>query len=409
MKRTTFFAAALSFASLASIASAADPLQQLRDYLKTAAPERASLEHQPFATTPLSKADAEAARQLLWEDRVAALKIERADEWKSQSIAVGDKTMRLAMKTYGGEPEGGRSLYIAMHGGGSTPPEVNDQQWKMMQTLYKPTDCLYVAPRAPTDTWNLWHEPHIDVMFGRLIEDAILFAGVNPDHVYLMGYSAGGDGVYQLAPRMADRFAAAAMMAGHPNDASPLGLRNLPFTIHVGALDSAYKRNDVAKQWGDKLDALQKADPAGYVHEVLLHPGRGHGLMGEDAVTLPWMAKFKRDPTPDKVVWKQGNALHDQFYWLAVPQGTAKKDQTAIVRRDGQHIDIELADGLKQLTLLFNDRMLDLDQPVVVTQAGKTLFNARLPRTVQSLSRSLADRADPAAAFSARVTVELGQ
>ena len=61
-----------------------------------------------------------------------------------------------------------------------------------------------------------------------------------------MGYSAGGDGVYQLAPRMADRLAVASMMAGHPNDASPLGLRNIGFAIHVGALDSGYNRNKVA-------------------------------------------------------------------------------------------------------------------------------------------------------------------
>ena len=28
------------------------------------------------------------------------------------------------------------------------------------------------------------------------------------------------------------------MMAGHPNDASPLGLRNIGFTLHVGANDN---------------------------------------------------------------------------------------------------------------------------------------------------------------------------
>ena len=41
---------------------------------------------------------------------------------------------------------------------------------------------------------------------------AIVFEDVDPNRVYLLGYSAGGDGVYQLAPRMADRFAAASMM-----------------------------------------------------------------------------------------------------------------------------------------------------------------------------------------------------
>ena len=72
---------------------------------------------------------------------------------------------------------------------------------------------VYLAPRAPTDTWNLWHQAHIDRMFQRLIENLVVFENVDPNRVYLMGYSAGGDGVYQVAPRMADRFAAAAMMA----------------------------------------------------------------------------------------------------------------------------------------------------------------------------------------------------
>ena len=64
----------------------------------------------------------------------------------------------------------------------------------------------YLCPRAPTDTWNLWHQAHIDPLFDRLIENMIIFNEVDPDKVYLMGYSAGGDGVYQLAPRMCDRF-----------------------------------------------------------------------------------------------------------------------------------------------------------------------------------------------------------
>jgi predicted peptidase len=68
--------------------------------------------------------------------------------------------------------------------------------------------------------------------------------------IYLLGYSAGGDGVYQLAPRMADRFAAASMMAGHPNDSTPAGLRNLPFALFMGGDDAAHNRNGVAREGG---------------------------------------------------------------------------------------------------------------------------------------------------------------
>jgi hypothetical protein len=50
------------------------------------------------------------------------------------------------------------------------------------------------------------------------------------------------------------------MMAGHPNETSPIGLRNIGFTLHMGALDSAYNRNKIAAQWAVLLDSLQKAD-----------------------------------------------------------------------------------------------------------------------------------------------------
>ena len=51
------------------------------------------------------------------------------------------------------------------------------------------------APRAPTETWNLWHEAHIAPLFQALIETYVARRGVHPNKVYLMGYSAGGDGV----------------------------------------------------------------------------------------------------------------------------------------------------------------------------------------------------------------------
>ncbi len=79
------------------------------------------------------------------------------------------------------------------------------------------------------------------------------------DRVYLIGYSAGGDGVYKLAPRLASLFAGCCMMAGHPNGEPVLGLRNLPFSIQCGQHDASYNRNTVCKEYAQKLDDLQRA------------------------------------------------------------------------------------------------------------------------------------------------------
>ena len=405
--RAHFTAAVLMTMTAARLTAAADAVAQLRDYLKTPAAERAELTKQPFATTPLTKADAQTAATLLRDDRLATLRIERATEWKDQAIVRSDKTMRFHTQFFGTHPAAGWNLLIALHGGGNTTAAVNDQQWSGMHTLYSPTNCLTIAPRAPTDTWNLWHEPHVDPMLDRLIEDAVIFEGVDPDHVYLTGYSAGGDGVYQLAPRMADRFAAAAMMAGHPNDASPLPLRNLPFAIHVGALDSAYGRNDIARDWGDKLDALQKADPAGYPHQVQLHDGRGHWMNREDAVAIGWMQTFTRNAVPTKVVWEQGNVRQDRFYWLAAPAPEPKRGQLIVATRTQQTITIDQATGVASLDLLLNDDVLDLDQSIRVVKDGRVVYERAVTRTINDLARAITERPADPCVFYSRVRVDL--
>lgn len=69
------------------------------------------------------------------------------------------------------------------------------------------------------------------------------FDHIKINKVYILGYSAGGDGIYYLAPRLADYWAAATMCAGHPNGAKPYNLRNIGFGLLVGGLDHAYNRN----------------------------------------------------------------------------------------------------------------------------------------------------------------------
>jgi len=237
-----------------------------------------------------------------------------------------------------------------------------------------------------------------------LIENFIVFENVDPNRVYIMGYSAGGDGVYQLAPRMADRWAAASMMAGHPNETSPLGLRNLPFTLHMGEKDAAYNRNKTASEWEQKLKDLQSGDPEGYTHLVKIHTGKGHWMDREDAVAIPWMAKFNRNPLPTRIVWKQDDVVENRFYWLAVTP-TAIKDRAEIVAtRMNNSIDIQSND-VTNVTIRLSDAMLDLDRPISITSDGVSLFSGIANRTIGCIAKTLSERGDPKGVFSAEVDV----
>jgi poly(3-hydroxybutyrate) depolymerase len=377
----------------------AAPMRALEAWLNLPAQLQPARVPRNWVLGPLSKSEASEAAARLWQTQQARLAGERKQEIEDQAISLDGKNMRLLEKTFGEAPESGRSLWISMHGGGGAPTRVNDQQWQNQIRLYEPEEGIVVAPRAPTDNWNLWHESHIDHFFDRLIADYVVLRGVNPNKVYLMGYSAGGDGVYQLAPRMADRFAAASMMAGHPNDASPLGLRNLPFAIFVGGKDAAYNRNKVAVEWAEKLDALAEEYPGGYTHMLRVYPESGHWMNLQDKEALPWMAQFTRNPWPQKVVWHQSNVTHERFYWLAVPEGTAQPGAKVQAQVDGQNISIQA--DIPALVLRLSDQLLDLDQPIQVEWNDKTVFQGKIQRSIQSIAVSLDERADPASAASA--------
>jgi hypothetical protein len=205
---------------------------------------------------------------------------------------------------------------------------------------------------------------------------------------------------------MADRFAAAAMMAGHPNNARPEGLRNLPFAVFMGADDAAYDRNAVAERWGEDLAELRAADPGGYTHLVRIYEGLGHWMDGKDAEGVPWMASHTRDPWPDTVVWRQGNTPHARFYWLSVPEAEAAEGKTVRASVDGQTVAVETED-YSEVTLLLSDALLDLDEPITVTVDGRRAFEGRVDRTARAIAESIRLRADPAMIATAVLRVRI--
>ncbi len=381
-------------------------VEELRQYIAEDVQKREPLSEQSFAQQPLTKEEAEEAFEILWEDMKQQIAASRQEALDARVITVDGVSMKFDYKIFGEPVEGKRSLYISMHGGGGTTPEVNDQQWENQKGLYEPEEGIYLAPRAPSNDWNLWHKPHIDPLFDYLISTLVVLENVDPNRVYLMGYSAGGDGVYQLAPRMADRFAAAAMMAGHPNDAEPYGLRNIGFTIHMGGQDKAYNRNTVAKEWGEWLEKLQEADPEGYKHWVAIYPTYGHWMNRVDRAAVPWMAKFVRDPYPNRVVWRQDDVTHTRFYWLGIREEDQQARATVIASYEDQTIQIEQSD-VKVLKIRLNDEMVDLDQPIKVVFGEKVLFSGKVERTIETMAAALQERQDPASVFYAEITVEL--
>jgi hypothetical protein len=356
------------------------------------------------AEEALSKQDAEEYLKQAWAKIMDDGSEEAEKLIEQKSVTAGTFTMPYHVKYFGEAPYGKRSLWISMHGGGGAPKKVNDQQWMNQGRLYQLEEGFYITPRAPTDTWNLWHQSHIDSLFGKLIDAYVVAEGVDPNRIYIMGYSAGGDGVYQLAPRMADRLAAAAMMAGHPNETKPDGLRNLAFALYVGGKDSAYNRNVIGEKWKTMLAELHENDPGGYIHKAVIFPQHAHWMNGDDREAIPWMAHYSRKPWPDKVIWLQDDVTHTRFYWLSVPEKEAVKGYKVTAWVTGQEIHVE-SDDICELTLRLHDDLINLDKPITVIAHSTQVFQGKVSRQKAAIDQSLEQRPDPKSACFAILTI----
>ena len=354
-------------------------------------------------------------------------------ETQDCAMTFGEATMRYTVQVIGDMPENGYPLYIAMHGGGSgDTPEVNDEQWDEMKDYYSAAlDCgVYVAVRGVRDTWDTHFNPESYPLYDRLIRYMILTQNVNPNRVYLEGFSAGGDGVYAIANRMADRFAAANMSSGHPNGISMVNLYNMPIQLQAGEFDDEYDRNRVTAEYGLKLDALQ-AEYGGYEHRTLIHYDCGHNYEDYEPTHIPVMADvaawlnngdrttvdvdsfppdymddFIRDPYPTTIIWDLSTRADtretETFYYMSAPY-TTNEGMIKVTSAGDNAFAIEAEDVNGEFSIMLNEYMVDFSRPVTfIVNEEETTLN--LTPDMAVLAATTEDRGDPWYQFEAMVT-----
>ena len=385
-------------------------------------------------TENVSVSDPAEARKAVWETyRASALEDPvLQEEFAENALHYGDVTMKFFCRTVGEEPEGGYPLYIALHGGGqSDTPYLNESQWIDMQKYYKRSlKCgIYVAVRGVRDTWDTHFNPESYPLYDRLIRYFILEKNINPNRVYLEGFSAGGDGVYAISPRMADRFAAVNMSAGHPNGVGFLNMRNLPIQLQVGEMDEAYGRNYATAEYDALLNDLS-GQYGGFEHRTLIHYNRGHNFADYDTVPIPVMTdpqawaeegdrsyervnsfppayldSFTRNPLPERVLFDLGTRAPERsvtsFYYLRAPFGTAGLIDASYDRKTNTvSLITENLEG--DFSILLNEEMVDFTQPVTVIVNG-TPVSVEVTPDLRVLEETTAERGDPNFQFEAEL------
>jgi hypothetical protein len=256
----------------------------------------------------------------------------------------------------------------------------------------------------------------------RLVKTSFL---VDDNRVYVCGDSDGGRGTFRTVEAEATTFAAAVPVIGSPGGVTRfVNLRNLPWFAINGDQDTIF---DVAHV----REAVDGMKAAGFDLTWKLVEGGGHDprfflRYGEEV--RAFLKRHPRDPYPKKVEWTvdpsdgeaAGRFPANTFRWIRLEEAGASErsstfEDAGVVRgglprveatRDGNRIVVKTS-GVRRVTVLASDPMLDLGKDVEVVVNDVVLFRGRVtpdPRVVLEEGRRFLDRA---LVFSARITLDV--
>jgi len=194
---------------------------------------------------------------------------------------------------------------------------------------------------------------------------------IDPERLYLTGYSMGGYGVYRLGSLYPDRFAGAVAWAGYTGefvgtphgegegitsgerDTTPTGdpVRNLESFLHLPVLHLTGTNDEIVPLSG-QLAASRRLDELGYRHRLDLYPGYEHlsfGIVDEWAEARDWLGEGQREVAPRDIALAVSEAWRSPELQrvLQLPSASAWWI-TSATQRDGR--DNPLVNGIVRAT-----------------------------------------------------------
>jgi dienelactone hydrolase len=281
-------------------------------------------------------------------------------------------------------------LVIYLHGYNPDNPEIYDW-WdsdKRHTVISDAHNMIYIEPHGRGNTSYLGIGDR-DVM--KCIEMAKEKFNVDEDRIYLTGASMGGYGVWNIATRHPELFAAIAPIYGgsdyhvfvskenldkmtdwekYLNDKSSEtaqmeSLINMPILVSHGDQDQSVNVNNSRYL----VRMLQRWNYNVKYHEV---PGKGHEELGLTDQIMTWFLQYKRDANPKQVRVRSADLKTASAYWVNITQRNNPKE---FIVADAEVfvnniIRIDTQNAL-ELFLTPNENLVNYEKPIKVIWNGK--------------------------------------
>ena len=166
----------------------------------------------------------------------------------------------------------------------------------------------------------------------------------------------------------------------------------LPFSVFIGEQDSG--RISSAREGIELLKAVKQRHAEHYTAAIDFksYPGAGHSL--PDAAYQDVSAYFqqhKRITYPKAVHWAPQVQWKKRFYNLQIDEPKRGMSVNSSITDNTITLSTQ---SVKEITVLLNDKLLDLDKPVTVILNGVQVYNAIVLRRFGVLLKSIHERPD---------------
>ncbi len=323
-------------------------------------------------------------------------------------------------KEYGSNPDRKWPLVVMLHGAWSNHHLAlrrvmgfpnsggeSDVSAKRYMPALPDVPYIVVAPNGFETSW--YHGYAEDDVWNVMNELQSLFS-VDSDRIYLTGLSMGGMGTGKLGLNHPDRFAAIAPVCGffdefvNENNAKlPVYLQRflkakmpieqaenafqLPVKVMHGEADPVVPvRNSI--ELNDKLKSL------GYSSERELYPGVGHDAWVpayDKARIFEWFSQFKRNPAPEKIIFRTADPRGGSSYWVHIEEPTRIRQFARIEAQvSSEEITIH-TDNIQRFSLTVPPALIDSASEVQISIQGKPVYRGSLGDRIQFEISSLDD------------------
>ncbi len=386
---------------------------------------RADLEKEARAIGAIPEGSMSSVVDILWKPGKKAAKGVRVEKQK----LVIDTPYGEAWAWFqsGGKKPG---LVIGLHGGGEGSGSADEPR-----SSYQRKGWMGVYPQGIELVHDTWNTVHGERFVLTLIEAAKLHYDVDPDRVYVMGFSMGGTGSWFFAGRHTDLFAGASPFSGvvmaaprsqleTKEEVTALqhglvpNVRNLAMWYTIGLED----RNTMPGTYlyvADMLEKLRGEDPGGYAKiHFETFPNLAHAFpSGEPAGAMDFLDGQVRDAFPPKIRWeyvsdpapestpqdKVRRYQKHRFHWLGCTDPIDRQVLRAERAENTFTIDARNRTGVQGCVIYLNDALIDPANEVVVRSGGQEIRREKTVPDVWTVLETLDDKLDRTLVFDRRI------